>query len=262
MGNLKTVRVSIIALFFLFSVTCTAQKTKDLRCEGPKRNSEKVTVRLNSGYLDIEAGIKQSFLYNNKEGNLNNGYSFVAKPKQYLGINYNIPLTSKFEGVIGVEYAQNKHGLALLINDNGDKITEKNYSVSTLWRFSLGSSYFINPSWKISVSPILLYSTYVATQTTGSYQFSDGVTSITSYGYDWNEQDRYDVWYMGFDVKTKIKIHRRFHLDIIASLDFKPSVPLSGEAYLTYQDGSERIFYGSINPYLFYLGGGFSYRIF
>lgn len=254
--------IAFLAVFLLFSAVCSAQKNKGLGCKYPKPTKEKVIVKWNNGYVSLELGLKQAFLYRNKQGNLNDGYSFNAKPKQYLGITYIMPVTSKFEVFLGAQHAQNKQGLVFNFNENGDKIIEKNYSISTLFRFGIGGSFFINPSWKFSICPILLHSTYVAAHTTGSYQFDVTKTTISRYDYLWDEENSYKAWYAALDLKSNHRIYKRLYLDVIASLDFMPSVPISGEAYLTYQNGAIRSFQGSIKPYLLYLGGGLSYRIF
>lgn len=250
---------TIISAFLFFSLTVFAQKNKSQRCYNPKKEPKYHTVI--KRYSDIQLGAKTSFLLSNQNKHSDNEYNFISKPKLYLGINFYNNLKDKIDIYFGIQISQNKQGLSFTYKDDHNKFVEKCYGTSNLVRFPVGLSFNVLPNFKINIAPVITYSSYWEVQSTGTYSFADQ-SAVNSYEYKWYEPDFNNIWFMSADLNGQLKLFKRFYFDVMFSIDFKPSTPLSGEISIKYNDGTQKDYSGKLNPQLFYLGGGISYRIF
>jgi hypothetical protein len=191
---------------------------------------------------------------------MNSAYSFISAPKLYAGFNVNVTFLNRWRIFSGFQLAENKEGLMFDYHHDGDKIFEKEYSTSVLFRFPVGIFYEASPRWKIGFSPVILYSTFFETQSTGTYRISPQ-TKIARYSYAWYEVDNYDTWYFATDFILERRIGRRTSAELSFSIDYKHSVPIEGENTLEFSDGQESHFHGMLNPYLCYLSIGMTYAL-
>lgn len=250
---------SVWLLFFVSVVAHAQTACPKLFGHDRKKDGKRIVtpIKINTS---IQGGLSQSFLYSNSGANLNGNYKFVSAPKIYAGFTLNAPLSNHWQLFAGAQFAANKEGLLFNYNQDGDKIFERIYNTSILFRFPLGIFYQASAHWKIGLSQVILFSTYFEDQSTGTYDLNPA-TTINGYDYAWHIPDNYDTWYLASDFLIEYRIRKKIAAQLTFSMDYAHAVQAQGEATIQYSGGQERYFHGSLNPHLCYLAVGLSYTL-
>jgi hypothetical protein len=198
-------------------------------------------------------------MYRNTYGSSGPHFSFASMTGYHLGIRYHRMLGRRLEVFTGMELQQSLQGLRFRYSE-GASLKEQIFSGSAQTRLVLGLGYHVTPRWQVSAAPYLVYSQHNLYRSTGSYASSGG-TDIISYRYRWDTNEFYNKTYAGVYLGTSVRVTGRLYAGITCAVDLKPAVPITGTVELGRASGTTDVFKGNLEPWLLYLGGGLSYRI-